>query len=226
VARLAGPGITFLVALGFQLSGFENFYVALALWATAGVWALAAFLTWQPIRKRVSFRRERAQPEVPQAAANRPQPSPRTSPQSAQLRRGTENQSRRPVPPTVPAPPALPSKFSVRPGLVCALRVLATEGDELASDPDASRESQVGARGERKRWARNVSETLRNAALPGHASDFFDTPVGNLSSRNWLLSLGAEWVGGEEEIKSNSRLNKRLAKLRRIIAQLEQASGQ
>ena len=61
MARLAGPGITFFVALGFQLSGFENFYVALALWGFAGLWALGAFLTWRPISERVRFRRKQAQ---------------------------------------------------------------------------------------------------------------------------------------------------------------------
>lgn len=57
MARLAGPGITFLVALGFQLSGFENLYVALALWAIAGLWMVGAFLTWRPVRERVRRRR-------------------------------------------------------------------------------------------------------------------------------------------------------------------------
>ena len=142
---------------------------------------------------------------------------------SRQVRRAEENKPQRPVPPTVPAPPALSSTHPARAGLARALRVLATEGDELASDPDAPRESQAEAREERKRWARKVRETLENAALLDHASYFFEATARSVSPRNWLQDAAVAMKGGQEEIKSGWRLEERLAKLRRIIAQIEGA---
>jgi hypothetical protein len=106
------------------------------------------------------------------------------------------------------------------------LRVLATEGDELPSNPTASSDTQAEVREERKRWAHKVKGALESAALSHHADWFFEAPELTISARNWLQSLGTAMAGGEEEIKSGWRLRNRLANLRRIIAQLEQASGQ
>jgi len=49
--RFGGPGFTLLVALGFQLSGLENMWVAIGLWASAGIWGLVALLSWEPVKR-------------------------------------------------------------------------------------------------------------------------------------------------------------------------------
>jgi hypothetical protein len=125
------------------------------------------------------------------------------------------------MPPTVSNPPTLTPDYPARRDLARAVRILATEGDELASDPDAPREEQVKARNERKEWARHVRKVLEDAALPDHAGYFFETMDRPVPSGNLLLSVSRALRGGDEEIKSGWRLEERVAKLRRIIAQLE-----
>jgi hypothetical protein len=44
--RFAGPGILFVIALGFQVSGFENIYLAWSLWGVAIIWGVSAVVTW------------------------------------------------------------------------------------------------------------------------------------------------------------------------------------
>jgi hypothetical protein len=44
--RFAGPIVSFLLALGFQVSGFESLPLAFALWGLAAVWGLWAVLPW------------------------------------------------------------------------------------------------------------------------------------------------------------------------------------
>lgn len=134
-----------------------------------------------------------------------------------------QNRPQRPGPSVVPNPPTLPSGYPARGDLARALRVLATEGDELVSDPDAPRDEQAKARSERKDWARRVKAALERAALPHHATYCFETTERTLPSGNLLLSLGRALGGGDEEIKSGWRLEERLAKLRRIIPQLEES---
>jgi len=71
-----------------------------------------------------------------------------------------------------------------------------------------------------------VRTTLDDAALSDHASYFFEATERTVPSGNVLLSMSEALRGGKEEIKSGWRLEERLAKLRRIIDQLEEASGQ
>ena len=53
IKRWAGPAVTFLAALGFQVSGIENICLAIFLWILAGVWLLFELVTLLPIGKRV-----------------------------------------------------------------------------------------------------------------------------------------------------------------------------
>jgi len=55
IKRWAGPAVTFIAALGFQVSGIQNIWLAIGLWILASVWALVAFLTWLPIGRRLTF---------------------------------------------------------------------------------------------------------------------------------------------------------------------------
>lgn len=48
----AGPGITFLVGLGFTVSGFQHVWVGYGIWIVAAIWT---FFVLPPIRKRIPF---------------------------------------------------------------------------------------------------------------------------------------------------------------------------
>jgi hypothetical protein len=50
---LAGSGFVFLLALGFQLSGYQSLPFAICLWAIASIVAVWEFATWTPIRERL-----------------------------------------------------------------------------------------------------------------------------------------------------------------------------
>ena len=139
-------------------------------------------------------------------------------------RRVEENKSRRPVLPSVPDPPDLPANYPEedRRDLIRDLGVLATEGDELEGDPYAPSDKQSDTRHDRKEWTLKVRTALNAAGLPEHESYFFDIGEDTdwsdrpLSSMAWLVR------GGETERKSERRREKRLARLRRIIAQLQE----
>ena len=51
--RVAIPVVAFLAGAGLEVSGVEDARFALALWAFAGLWLLAAFAAWDPIRSRL-----------------------------------------------------------------------------------------------------------------------------------------------------------------------------
>lgn len=53
--RFSGPIVVVVVEAGLQVSGIQNFYVALVLWMIACTWVVAAVVTWQPIRRRIIF---------------------------------------------------------------------------------------------------------------------------------------------------------------------------
>jgi len=54
--RFAGPAISFLVGLGFQVSGYTDVRLALVLWAIALIWTIFALLTWDPVRQIIRGR--------------------------------------------------------------------------------------------------------------------------------------------------------------------------
>ncbi|MDO8683518.1 MAG: hypothetical protein Q7N50_08560 [Armatimonadota bacterium] len=58
----------FLVALGFQVSGYQNLPLAFALWGIAGIVAAYEFVTWTPIRRRL-IRVDRKNPMISLTAA-------------------------------------------------------------------------------------------------------------------------------------------------------------
>ena len=51
--RFAGAAILWLIALGFQLFGFESTLIAVVLWVVAVIGAIAALLTWEPVARHV-----------------------------------------------------------------------------------------------------------------------------------------------------------------------------
>lgn len=213
-----GIGVTVVTA---ALSLADVDMSAVLLWVMGGLGAL--LMVGGLVTATVGWRARHGDPPPPSPAA--PSQGSKVRP-VRQVRQTEENQPRRPLPPPVADPPDLSPGYPARAELARALRVLATEGDELASDPDAPREARAEDRRERKEWAHRVRTTLDDAALSDHASYFFEATKRTVPSGNVLLSMSRVLRGGDEEIKSGWRLDERLAKLRRIIHQLEEASGQ
>jgi len=100
-----------------------------------------------------------------------------------------ENPSRRRMSPSVPDPPTLPAEHPARDELARHLRILVTEGDELASDPDIAQEEQAKARAERKEWARRAKRTLDDAGLESHGAYVFSTTEQVVPSGGFLVGL-------------------------------------
>lgn len=59
---LAGS-LGFIVALGFQVSGYQNLPLAFTLWGIAGIMAVWELVTWTPIRRRL-IRANRTDPMI------------------------------------------------------------------------------------------------------------------------------------------------------------------
>ena len=53
IFRFAGPAASFLVALGFQVSGYTSPRLAAVCFGLAIIWLLVALVTWEPIRRGV-----------------------------------------------------------------------------------------------------------------------------------------------------------------------------
>lgn len=51
--RFAGAASLWLIALGFEVFGFESTLIAVVLWVAAVVGAIAALLTWKPVARRI-----------------------------------------------------------------------------------------------------------------------------------------------------------------------------
>jgi len=49
--RFAGPAISFLVATGLQVSGYQSLSSAIVLWGIAAIWGAIALVTWEPFRR-------------------------------------------------------------------------------------------------------------------------------------------------------------------------------
>src|SRR3954469_15060714 len=83
--RFAGPVIAFSFWAGLQVSGIQELWIAVVLWTIGGLWAIAAVITWPPVRqhlpipeyeirvRRIQHARSRAQElEVVRPAETKP----------------------------------------------------------------------------------------------------------------------------------------------------------
>jgi hypothetical protein len=53
--RVGGPVAGFSVAAGLQVSGIESPVLAIVLFCVAGLWAAIAFVTWEPVKRRLIY---------------------------------------------------------------------------------------------------------------------------------------------------------------------------
>src|SRR3972149_4645152 len=53
--RVGGPVAGFSVAAGLQVSGIESPALAIVFFCVAGLWAVIAFVTWEPVNRRLIY---------------------------------------------------------------------------------------------------------------------------------------------------------------------------